>query len=67
MKQPKKIYFSHSIDGTMKTTLAGKRFNNTDAEYISVDHLKEWAKKEDEKLQFQGVVRIDELLHFIES
>ena len=38
----------------------------TKHEYISVEALKGWIKKEDAKLEFAGIVRIDELLKFIE-
>ena len=45
MTEPKKIYFDHNLDGSMKTVLSGIKFSSADSVYHSDFHLKEWIEK----------------------
>ena len=65
--KPKKVYFSHNLDGTMKTTLSGKRFNQSDAEFISVEWLKEWIEEYEMQMRSRNVVDSAKLLTAIEK
>ena len=58
MKHPKTITINYQ---PLKTA------EGTPHVYISVDHLKEWIKDEDAKLEYAGILRKAELEQFIEQ
>lgn len=64
MKHPKKIYLPN--DKRMFDVYSSNLLEN-DISYISIANLKEWANSENEKLEYAGIIRINELLQFIEE
>ena len=65
MNHPKKIYLPDS-ENTLIWSESTNEITSKKHSYTSDEHLIKWIADEDKELEYAGLIRIEELLKFIE-